>query len=44
MSSQYNSRGRSAEVLVEDKQVFLVRRREKMEDLFDHEIIPKFEV
>ena len=33
MSSQYNSRVRPAEVLLEKGQAFLIRERETMEDL-----------
>jgi diaminopimelate decarboxylase len=32
IASNYNSRGRAAEVLVEGKRVKLVRRRETIED------------
>ena len=34
MSSNYNSRGRAAEVVVDDQQAYLVRRRETVEELF----------
>lgn len=34
MSSNYNTRGRAAEVLVDDEAVHLVRRRETIEELF----------
>lgn len=37
MSSQYNSRPRAAEVLVEDGRARLVRRRETIDDLVAHE-------
>jgi len=37
MSSQYNSRPRPAEVLVEGDSFRVIRRRETYEDLFDHE-------
>lgn len=40
MSSNYNSRPRVAEVLVEGDQFFLVRQREKVEDLISLESIP----
>ena len=40
MSSNYNSRGRAAEVLVDDQQMHLVRRRESIAELFAHEQIP----
>lgn len=41
MSSNYNSRPRPAEVLVEGDQFFLVRKRETLEDLLGLEIIPE---
>jgi diaminopimelate decarboxylase len=37
MASQYNSRGRPAEVMVEDGRVRLIRRRESHADLVAHE-------
>jgi diaminopimelate decarboxylase len=37
MSSQYNSRPRAAEVLVDGKSVELIRRRETYADLVSHE-------
>jgi diaminopimelate decarboxylase len=40
MSSNYNSRRRAAEVLVDGARAHLVRRRESVEDLFAHEAIP----
>jgi diaminopimelate decarboxylase len=40
MSSNYNSRPRAAEVLVDGKAAHLVRRRESVQDLFAHESIP----
>jgi diaminopimelate decarboxylase len=40
MSSNYNSRPRAAEVLVDGSRALLVRRRESVEDLFAHESIP----
>ncbi len=42
MSSNYNSRPRVAEVLVKDKQHFLIRKRETYSDLIKGEIIPDF--
>jgi diaminopimelate decarboxylase len=39
MSSNYNSRPRAAEVMVDGGQVQLVRQRETVADLFAHEII-----
>jgi diaminopimelate decarboxylase len=38
MSSNYNSRPRAAEVMVDGDQVQLIRRRETIEDLFAGEI------
>jgi diaminopimelate decarboxylase len=40
MSSNYNSRPRAPEVLVDGGAAHLVRRRESVEDLFAHESIP----
>jgi diaminopimelate decarboxylase len=40
MSSNYNSRPRAAEVLVDGASAHLVRRRESVQDLFAHESIP----
>lgn len=41
MSSNYNSRCRAAEILVDDAEVHLVREREKLEDLFKDEYVVK---
>ena len=43
MSSNYNSRGRAAEVMVDGEQVHLVRRRESVQDLYASEQIPGFQ-
>ena len=40
MSSNYNSRTRAAEVLIDDNKMYLIRSREKIEDLFRGENIP----
>jgi diaminopimelate decarboxylase len=40
MSSNYNSRGRAAEVLVREGEASLVRERETVEDLFRHQRLP----
>jgi diaminopimelate decarboxylase len=37
MSSNYNSRGRAAEVMVDGNQSYLIRRRETLHELFEHE-------
>lgn len=42
MATNYNSRRRLAEVLVRDKQVHVIRRRESYEDLIRGEEIPEF--
>jgi diaminopimelate decarboxylase len=42
MSTNYNSRPRVAEVLVRDDQIFVIRQREKYEDLIRGEEIPEF--
>jgi diaminopimelate decarboxylase len=42
MSSNYNSRPRACEVVVDDRQTHLVRRREEVGDLFAHEsVLPR---
>ena len=40
MASNYNSRVRAAEVLVDGERAWLVRRRDTIEQLFENEIIP----
>jgi diaminopimelate decarboxylase len=40
MSSNYNSRPRPAEVLIDGSSAHLVRRRESVDELFAHERIP----
>lgn len=40
MASNYNSKTRAAEVLIEDGQAKLIRRRETLDDLIRDEIIP----
>ena len=40
MASNYNTRGRAAEVLVDGAQVHLIRRRELASDLFALESVP----
>jgi diaminopimelate decarboxylase len=42
MSSNYNSRCRPAEVLVDGETFYLVRKRETIEDLISLEIIPDY--
>ncbi len=42
MSSNYNSRGRSAEVLVDGEQDHLIHRRESYDDLIHNEILVEF--
>jgi diaminopimelate decarboxylase len=42
MSSNYNSRRRAAEVLVKDKEFYVIRRREAFKDLIRGESIPSF--
>ncbi len=41
MSSNYNTRPRAAEVLVSGEQTTLIRRRERLETLFDNEIVER---
>ena len=40
MSSNYNSRPRAAEVLVNDGEEFLIREREGIADILDRQRIP----
>ncbi len=42
MASNYNSRPRPAEVLVDGDKFHIIRQRESYNDLFDREIIPEF--
>jgi diaminopimelate decarboxylase len=42
MSSNYNSRPRAAEVLVDGAKTHLVRRREQVEELYTGEVIPSW--
>jgi len=42
MSSNYNSRPRSAEVLVKGDEFFVIRQRETLEDLIQGENVPEF--
>ncbi|MDK2971584.1 MAG: diaminopimelate decarboxylase [Candidatus Sumerlaeota bacterium] len=42
MSSNYNSRTRPAEVLVDDGKAYLIRRRETKADLTRHEVVPEY--
>lgn len=39
MSSHYNSRPQAAEVLIDNNQAHLIRKRETLETLFEHEIL-----
>jgi diaminopimelate decarboxylase len=39
MASNYNTRGRAAEVMVDGSSVHLIRKREAVSDLFAHESI-----
>ncbi|WP_133469784.1 diaminopimelate decarboxylase [Paraglaciecola marina] len=40
MASNYNSRGRAAEILIDDAEAHLIRERETIESLFESEHIP----
>ncbi|MCX5697292.1 MAG: diaminopimelate decarboxylase, partial [Candidatus Omnitrophica bacterium] len=42
MSSNYNSRRRSAEVLVVKDKAFVIRKRESLQDLVRNEVVPSF--
>jgi diaminopimelate decarboxylase len=39
MSSNYNSRGRAPEILIDDTRAHVIRDRESIEDLFSNEQI-----
>ena len=39
MSSNYNTRGRAAEILIDDKKAYLIRKRERPEELYALETI-----
>ena len=39
MSSNYNTRPRAAEVMVDGTEVHLIRRRETVEELYAHETL-----
>lgn len=41
MSSNYNTRSRAAEVMVDGENVQLIRRREEVNELFSNEIVPQ---
>ena len=41
--SNYNTRGRAAEVLVDNDQAYLIRERERLEDLFANEKVVSFD-
>jgi diaminopimelate decarboxylase len=41
MSSNYNSRPRAAEILVDGEQTHLIRRRETLQELFSQEYLPE---
>jgi diaminopimelate decarboxylase len=42
MSSNYNSRPRAAEIMVDGEKAYLIRARETIERLFQEEVIPEF--
>ena len=42
MSSNYNSRPRVPEILVREKELYIIRERESYEDLIRGEVIPEF--
>ena len=44
MSSNYNSRGRAAEILVDDNISYLIRQRESINDLYQLENIPTVQI
>lgn len=42
MSSTYNSRGRVAEVMVRDKEFFVIKKPDRLEDMMAKEALPEF--
>ena len=42
MASNYNTRPRAAEVMVDGKRSYLIRRRETLDDLLQYDEIPAF--
>lgn len=42
MASTYNSRGRPGEVLVKDKQFFVIKKPDRLEDITQRETLPEF--
>jgi diaminopimelate decarboxylase len=42
MSSTYNSRGRVGEILVCDKQFFVIKKPDRLEDITQREALPEF--
>ena len=40
MSSHYNSRRLPAEILVDGKRAFVIRKRDSLEDLWTNEAVP----
>jgi diaminopimelate decarboxylase len=42
MSSTYNTRGRCSEVMVKDKQFFVVKKPDRLEDIIGKETLPEF--
>jgi diaminopimelate decarboxylase len=42
MASTYNSRGRCSEILVKDRQYYVVRKPERLEDIMGKEDLPEF--
>ncbi|MGF1573330.1 MAG: diaminopimelate decarboxylase [Sumerlaeia bacterium] len=42
MSSNYNSRQRPAEIMIDNGKAHLVRQRETLEDLYRHEVVPEY--
>ena len=42
MASLYNSRGRPTEVLVKDKEFFVIKKPDRLEDITEREAVPEF--
>lgn len=43
LNSNYNSKPKAVELMVYDGRVFVIKPREKVEDLFRDEVIPQFD-
>jgi len=42
MASTYNSRGRPAEIMVKDKEFYIIKKPDRLEDIIEKETLPEF--